>query len=104
MRDGKGQTALHNAAENGQKFVVEFLLNRKANIEARDLDGLTALHLSSKKGHEETVRLLLDRGAIPELCLRKVEHCTIFPGRRKQTPSNCCLIDAPISRRRIMVA
>ena len=31
MRDGKGQTALHSAAENGQTFVVEFLLNRKAN-------------------------------------------------------------------------
>jgi len=40
--------------------VVELLLNKKADVNARmDTDGATALYIAAKKGHAEVVKLLL---------------------------------------------
>ena len=43
--------------------IVQLLLNRGTDIEARNLDRETALHIAAKMGHEQIVHLLLDRGA-----------------------------------------
>eukprot|EP00731_Ephydatia_muelleri_P014725 Em0008g445a len=58
-----GQTALHISSKNGHTDTVVALLERGANIYARDKDGQTALHISSKNGHTDTVVALLERGA-----------------------------------------
>ncbi|KAL5491813.1 hypothetical protein EMCRGX_G017177 [Ephydatia muelleri] len=58
-----GQTALHIISENGHTDTVVALLERGADINARDKDGQTALHISSKNGHTDTVVALLERGA-----------------------------------------
>ena len=55
--------ALHGAAENGHAETVSVLLERGANINAKNKDGQTALHGAAKNGHAETVSVLLDRGA-----------------------------------------
>jgi ankyrin repeat protein len=42
---------------------VELLLERKVDIEAKDVDGQTALYLAAKRGHKKIVKMLLERGA-----------------------------------------
>ena len=59
-----GQTALHLASENGHLETVKFLIESKADIEAKDnLFGKTALHLASENGHLETVKFLIENKA-----------------------------------------
>jgi hypothetical protein len=59
MRDGFAW-----ACEFGRTNVVEFLLQRGANVNARlRHDGQTGLHWAAYSGHAETVKLLLERGA-----------------------------------------
>jgi ankyrin repeat protein len=54
---------LFHAARDGLDATVRLLLDRGADIHAKNWYGLTALHLAAGRGHEATVRLLLDRGA-----------------------------------------
>lgn len=53
-----GRTALHRAAEGGQEAVVRFLLDRGADVNAKDDYGRAALGPATKGGHEAVVRLL----------------------------------------------
>ncbi|KAM3510890.1 hypothetical protein MY11210_005493 [Beauveria gryllotalpidicola] len=48
-----------------QKFdtIVKMLLEKGANIDAKDNDGRTALSYVAEKGHEAIVKLLLEKGA-----------------------------------------
>ncbi|MCG8340363.1 MAG: ankyrin repeat domain-containing protein [Cytophagales bacterium] len=62
-KDGYGKTALHWAAENGHRKVVELLLGNGAQVEVTDKASQTPLHLAVEKGHNEVVSLLLDRDA-----------------------------------------
>lgn len=57
------QTALHLAANHGDTKTVIVLLDKGADIEARDHTQSTALHQATGCGHCEVVRLLLERGA-----------------------------------------
>ncbi|KAA0145852.1 hypothetical protein FNF31_07940 [Cafeteria roenbergensis] len=56
-------TALVRAACGGHKDTVELLLDRGANLEAKDFFDGTALVQAARGGHKDTVELLLDRGA-----------------------------------------
>jgi ankyrin repeat protein len=55
--------ALYAAARNGHSALVEFLLDRGANVDAKGVFGGTALHWAAINGHESTVDLLVARGA-----------------------------------------
>ena len=71
VADGYGQTPLHWAAGMGKAGVVEVLLQRDANVGARDRRGLTALDVVAtgpyvsrlKGGFEAVARLLIRHGA-----------------------------------------
>jgi ankyrin repeat protein len=63
VKDDEGFTPLHLASFAGKREVVEFLLTRKADINARANDGQTPLHEAAKEGHKEVTALLVAKGA-----------------------------------------
>ena len=61
-----GERALHLAAEEGHAEAVALLLDRKADVQARNNDGWSALHSAAQSeaaSSTDTVALLLSRGA-----------------------------------------
>ncbi len=58
-----GFTPLHTAASQGQLTVARFLLDNKANVNARNNNHETPLTLAALQGHKAMVELLLSRGA-----------------------------------------
>ncbi|KAL5592757.1 hypothetical protein FOBRF1_013065 [Fusarium oxysporum] len=54
------------AAENGLRIGLQRLLEKGANIEARDDNGRTSLWRAAQNGHEAVVELLLEKGAVIE--------------------------------------
>ena len=55
------------AAYNGHTEIVEYLLKRGAEIDAKTENGSTALFFASRFGHIETVRTLLKHQADPTI-------------------------------------
>jgi len=65
--------------------LVEFLLNKGANIEARDKLLKTSLHYACENGHLLVVKMLLDNNADPfekDNCGRSTLHYAIYSGNR----------------------
>ena len=60
---GERRTVLHYAADKGQLGVVQALLARSAEVDARDRSRRTPLHLAAARGHDDCVRSLLDHCA-----------------------------------------
>lgn len=66
VRDEIGATALHRAAQAGNRALVRLLIARGADVSARDDLGATALHRAAESGSPETISELIRRGADPE--------------------------------------
>ncbi|MBI1214270.1 MAG: hypothetical protein GC185_00460 [Alphaproteobacteria bacterium] len=62
-KKGSGYTVLMKAAYIGDTQLVEALLAKGVDIEARDDDGRTALHKAASNGDGDMVKLLLKHGA-----------------------------------------
>ena len=62
-----GWPPLAYAAYNGHTVIVEYLLKRGAEIDAKTENGSTALFFASRFGHIETVRTLLKHQADPTI-------------------------------------
>jgi ankyrin repeat protein len=63
-RVSKGDsTLLHHAVFNGRDSIVQELLARKADVNARNHGGLTPLHDCVHRGNIESAVMLLDHGA-----------------------------------------
>jgi ankyrin repeat protein len=60
---GHGDALIHAFARRGRASVVEFLLNKGADIDSKDKKGITPLICAVIEGHVDTVKLLLERGA-----------------------------------------
>jgi hypothetical protein len=60
-KDAGGQTALHHAAKRGREATVRLLVDRGADVNAKNNYRETVLHLAARR--EAVVRLLVDRGA-----------------------------------------
>ena len=54
---------LHRAAEAGNKSMVRFLIQKKANVNATAIKGWTPLDLAHKEEQVEVVELLRENGA-----------------------------------------
>lgn len=66
--DNSGWCALHFAAQNCSKTLVEMLVDARANLELRDKHGNTPLWraIMSYKGEAEVISALLEAGADPD--------------------------------------
>ena len=62
-----GVTALSKYVWREQKYAVEKLLERGADVNAQDNDGDAPLHGAAQSGNVEILDLLLDKGADPNL-------------------------------------
>jgi len=58
---------LHYAAANGHTEIVKVLVDKGANVDARDLAGHTPIMLAAIYGCNKTIQVLLDGGANPSL-------------------------------------
>jgi ankyrin repeat protein len=58
-----GRTCLMEAAIDGHLDICRLLLDKGAQLEARDINGITPLQVAAIQGYVETVRLLCDHGA-----------------------------------------
>ena len=61
--DASGITALMQAAMIGDTAIVKLLLNKGANVNAKEQSGMTALMNAAAFGDAEMVKLLIDKGA-----------------------------------------
>ncbi|GLV36653.1 uncharacterized protein CBL_02512 [Carabus blaptoides fortunei] len=58
-----GRPPLHYAADYGQRHVIDYLISKGADVNAKDKHGISTLLAAIWEGHTECVKLLLDRGA-----------------------------------------
>ena len=67
IRDYKGQTPLHAAAESNKPELAKLLLEYGANPNIADYEGKTPLHIATEAKQEsyELIKLLLEHGANP---------------------------------------
>ncbi len=65
VRDARGCSFLHEAAQGGDLLQAEWLAARGADIHVTDRDGLTPLHLAARHGHIDLADFFLERGAQP---------------------------------------
>ena len=62
-RDNDGHSALMRACETGMREVVNYLLDKGAPVNVKDLCHRTPLHVACGNGHKDIVKILLIREA-----------------------------------------
>ena len=68
-RDDSNQTPLHIATKNNHFPIVEWLVQRNADVNLVTIDNDTALHISVRNGNYEMAKFLVDKGAEVNICL-----------------------------------
>ena len=68
------RSALHWACMKGNMELAMALVNRGADVDARDVNQCTPLHYACDKGNMELAMALVDRGA--DVDARSVDQCT----------------------------
>lgn len=63
VTDFRDLTPLHYACQNGDRKMVELLLEYPVSVDAQSVDGSSPLHLAALNGHEEVVDMLRRRNA-----------------------------------------
>jgi ankyrin repeat protein len=58
-----GGTPLHYAARDSHKEIIELLIAKGADLNAKGSIGQTSLHDATERGHKETAELLIATGA-----------------------------------------
>lgn len=75
-------TPLYRAAYNGNKKVVQILLDKGAEPNVVDQVGWTPLHEAAFRGYKEVAQLLLERGADPNIAIQAEDTALSFAHNR----------------------
>ena len=62
-KNDDGWTPLHKAAYEGYREIVELLIAKGADVNAKNKRGMTPLHLAAEYGRNQVVELLIAKGA-----------------------------------------
>ena len=84
VEENSKRSPLHIASKSGHLHLVEFFLNKNANLEARDKLLKTALHYACENGHTLVVKLLMDNNADPfekDNAGRTALHYAVYSGK-----------------------
>lgn len=68
MKFPDGNTPLHYAAKKGHIGIVDFLISKNVDINAKNISNSTPLHEAVRYGHVEVAKLLLQAKADPNSC------------------------------------
>ncbi|RZF41912.1 hypothetical protein LSTR_LSTR005680 [Laodelphax striatellus] len=99
VQDASGYSALHHAALNGHKQIVQLLLTHEASTNIADVKGSSPLHLAAWSGNVDIVRLLLNHGpSVPNVNLTTKDnetalHCAAQYGHTavvNELLEHCC--------------
>nr|XP_025045650.1 ankyrin-3-like [Pelodiscus sinensis] len=60
--NSSNETLLHIAAANGHATIIEYLINKGAELDVKDKKGRTPLHRAPEKGQDDAVDVLLQAG------------------------------------------
>lgn len=63
-REGNEWSALHYATFAGNEELARFLVDKKADVNAKSTNGSTVLMMAAREGQEKIAALLIERGAI----------------------------------------
>jgi ankyrin repeat protein len=80
-----GWPPLSYAAFNGHTAIVDYLLKRGAEIDAKTQNGSTALFFAARFGHIEAVKLLLKNEADPTIANENGETAVDWAMKNKHT-------------------
>ncbi len=61
-KNDDGWTPLHKAAYEGYREIVELLIAKGADVNAKNKRGMTPLHLAAEYGRNQVVELLIAKG------------------------------------------
>lgn len=78
------RSPLHIAAKFGHLHLIEFFINKGANVEARDKLLKTPLHYACEAGNTLAVKMLMENGSDPfekDNCGRTALHYSVYCGR-----------------------
>jgi len=75
--DTNGNRPIHIAAQNGHNDIVQLLIRKKANLNAKNLKGNTAIHMAIGYDYYSAAVILIDAGAD-----QSIVNDSGFPGSR----------------------
>lgn len=79
--------SLHYAAKKGKKNIVQLLIDKGADINAKDSSDVTPLHCAAAWGHKDVTRLFISKGAeLYAKCKAKGHmplHCAVHNGEKE---------------------
>lgn len=97
QRAKDGRTPLYAACEGGEARVVQMLLDKRADVEARRSDMSTPLIVAAVFGHAEVVSTLLDAGAL--LKPRDEDGTALDNAKKSKKPSCVALLEEAMRTR-----
>mmetsp|Transcript_2479 Transcript_2479/g.2295 ORF Transcript_2479/g.2295 Transcript_2479/m.2295 type:complete len:169 (+) Transcript_2479:82-588(+) len=116
LKDKKGSTPLHLAANQGCEVAMSVLLSWGAEVNVADDEGQTPLHLATISGNARCVRNLLLKGAnpnmknkkgqIPIMIAKELSHGTIISLLKEPGILSLCGVkppQRPVKYRRVLL-